>query len=223
MITFEKLVKANLLKTKSNRGLRFFHRKKAEPLLQPFSKGFTLLEILIALAAGSIILIVVAKLLVNGFLYNLIGFNSFNSQADAIAVLNRTAKEIRQGPAVVIANPQNITILEYLNLTDEAPYQIRFFLNGTDFIRGEIPPTGVGPSYTYDPASETLKTLATDIKNGANPVFTYYDQDGTALSSPIITGNVTLVKVSLSFGETNLRTAFTATTQAQLRFKKTNL
>lgn len=194
--------------------------------IQSYTKtnlGFTLMEILIALAVGSIILIVVAQLLVNGFLYNLIGFNSFNTQADAIAVLNRVAKEIRQGPAVVTANPQSITILEYLTVTDTAPYQVRFYLSGSDFIRGQIAPTGTGPSYTYNPATETFKTLATDIKNGGNPIFTYYDQDGVLLSSPIVTGNVTLVKISLSFGETALRTAFTATTQAQLRFKKTNL
>ncbi len=187
------------------------------------SKGFTLIELIISMAVGSIVLVVIAQLLVNGFLYNLIGFNSFNTQADAIAVLNRTAKEIRQGPAVVAANPQSITILEYLTVTDAAPYQVRFYLSGTDFVRGQIAPTGTGPSYTYNSASETFKTLANNIKNGANPIFTYYDQDGNLLGSPIVTGNVTLVKVNLNFGETKLRTAFSATTQAQLRFKKTNL
>ncbi|HEY4695076.1 MAG TPA: prepilin-type N-terminal cleavage/methylation domain-containing protein [Candidatus Nanoarchaeia archaeon] len=187
------------------------------------NKGFTIIEVLVAITIGSIAMIFITQLISTGFLYHLVGFSSFNAQADATALINRMAKEIRQGPGVVAATDQGITILEYLNVEDEAPYQVRFYLNGTDLIRGQIPPTGTGPSYTYDPDSETFRTLATDVKNGAGAIFEYYDQDGNLLSAPIVTGNITLVRMTLSLGDASLKTDFTATTEAQLRFKKTNL
>lgn len=186
-------------------------------------RGFTLIELVVAIAIGIIIMILVTNLLTRGFLSQLVGFSSFNAQADATATLNRLAKEVRQGPGIQVANPQNITILEYINVTDTAPYKIRFYLSGQNFIRGSIAPTGVGPSYTYDPATETFKTIATNVTNGATAIFQYYDQNGTLLSSPIAVGNITLVRATLTFGETSLHTAFTATTEIQLRFKKTNL
>ena len=187
------------------------------------SKGFTLIELVVAIVIGIIIMILVTNLLTRGFLSQLVGFSSFNAQADATATLNRVAKEIRQGPGILIANPQSITILEYINVTDTAPYKIRFYLSGQNMMRGSIAPTGVGPSYTYDSATETFKTIATSVTNGASAIFQYYDQNGTLLSSPIAVGNITLLKATLTFGDTSLHTAFTATTQIQLRFKKSNL
>lgn len=186
-------------------------------------QGFTLIELVLSIAIGAVIMVLVTNLLTKGFLYHLIGFSSFNAQADATATLNKVSKEIRQGPGIIVANSQSITILEYLNVTDVAPYQIRFYLSGQNFIRGQIAPTGSGPNYTYDGGTETFKTIATSVNNGGSTIFQYYDQNNTLLSSPITVGNITLVKITLTFGETNLRTSFTATTQSQLRFKKTNL
>lgn len=186
-------------------------------------QGSTLIELVVAIAIGIIIMILVANLMTRGFLSQLVGFSSFNAQADATATLNRVAKEIRQGPGIQVANSQDITILEYINVTDTAPYKIRFYLSGQNLIRGSIAPTGVGPNYTYDNATETFKTIATSVTNGASTIFQYYDQNGTLLSSPIAVGNITLIKATLTFGDTKLHTAFTATTQIQLRFKKTNL
>ena len=135
--------------------------------------GFTLIEILVSIAIGIIVMVVIANVMTRGFLAQLVGFSSFNAQADATATLNRVAKEIRQAPGIQVADPQDITILEYINVTDTAPYKIRFYLSGQNLVRGSIAPTGVGPNYTYDPATETFKTIATAVTNGAATIFQY--------------------------------------------------
>lgn len=188
-----------------------------------FTKGFTLIEIIIVLGIGVTILIVVTQIFVNGLFYQLFGFGSFYAQQDAVASLNKAANEIRQSTTVVSASPQSVTIWEYLKTTDAAPSQVRFYLNGTNFMKGTIPPSGSGPTYTYDPASETFKTVVTDVQNGGSAIYQYYDQNNNLLSAPYTVGNITLVGITLTVGDPKLKITFTATTEAQLRDKKTNL
>lgn len=186
-------------------------------------KGFSLIELLIAMAISSIILVVIVTVINLALRHSSGGFESFEAQSEAVGIMNRVAAEIRQASEMVSAQPQSITFREYLDVGAAAPHQIRFFLDGESLKRGEIPPIGTDPPYTYDPASETIRTLSLDVINGAADVFTYYDQDGNQLFAPVTLAAVTLVDIHLIFRQRNNTQPLEVGTKAQLRFNKNNL
>lgn len=186
-------------------------------------QGFSLVELLIAVAISSIIMIAVVLIINIVLQRSKGGFESFEAQSEAVAIMNRSAKEIRQATEVVDAQTQSITMREYLDVNDTAPYEVRFFLDGESFKRGEIPPTGPGPTYTYDPTDETIKVLSLDVINGATDIFSYYDQDETLLTAPITMAAITLVDIHLIFRQLNNTSPLEVRTKAQLRFNKNNL
>ncbi|HEX7456489.1 MAG TPA: prepilin-type N-terminal cleavage/methylation domain-containing protein [Candidatus Nanoarchaeia archaeon] len=188
-----------------------------------YKKGFSLIELLIAVAISAIIVIVVIAVINLVLTRSKGGFESFEAQKEAVGIMNRIAKETRQAAEVVDAQAQSFTFREYLDVADIAPYQIRFFLDGETLKRGQIPPSGAGPTYTYNPADETIKILSLDVINGADSIFTYYDQDGNELSAPVTLAAVTMVEINLTFQQLSNSNPLRVSTKAQLRFNKNNL
>jgi len=187
------------------------------------TRGFTLIELLIAIALSSIILLVVLAVINQVFIRSQGGSETFRAQTDAAAVMHRMTKEIRQAIKMVNAQAQTITFQEYVNAADTAPSQVRFYLDSTTLKRGEIPASGSPPNYTYNPANETIKILAFNVINGAQRIFSYYDQNGTQLLTPFTLGSITLVGVELTFSQINNPQPFRVQTKVQLRLNKTNL
>ena len=186
-------------------------------------KGLSLVELIIALAISSIIFIVVVAIINIVLSRSKGGFESFKAQSEALGIMNRMAKEIRQATEVVSAQAQTITFREYIEASDAAPSQVRFYLVGQTLSRGEIPPTGSGPNYTYDPASESTRTLSFDIINGGGAIFTYFDQNGSTLGAPVTLSAVTLIGINLTFRQISNTQPLSVRTKAQLRFNKNNL
>ena len=191
--------------------------------LKTGNRGFSLLELLIAIGISSIILIVVITIIVQVFKRSQGSWESYKANNQAQAVCERITKEVRQATEIVSAGNQGLTIREYVVATDPAPCQVRFYLDGTSLMRGEIPPTGSEAPYTYNPASETTKILAFDVINGAERIFSYYNQDGETLSAPINPLEVTLIKMKFIFKQLDNPSPFKVETSAQLRWNKTNL
>lgn len=185
--------------------------------------GFTLIELLISLAISSIILLVIIETTNIVLQRTKGGFESFEAQKDALGVMEKIAQEIRQATQIVSAQPQSITFRRFLSMDAVAPYQIRFFLDGETLKRGEIPPSGSGPNYTYDSANETIKILALDVINGSDPIFSYFNQDGTELNAPITLAEITLVDIDLVFRQLLNPNPLKVGTKAQLRLNKNNL
>lgn len=188
-----------------------------------FRKGFSLIELLIAIAVSSMILVVVVGIINIVLSRSKGGFESFQAQSEAVGAMNSMAKEIRQVSELVAASSQSITFLEYLDVDDDAPYQVKFWLDGETLKREEIPPSGVGPTYTYNPADRAEKIVSFEVINGASAIFTYFDQDENELAAPITLGAVTLVDINLTFRQLSNANPLEVTTRAQLRFNKTNL
>ena len=185
--------------------------------------GLSLIELLVAIAISIIILVLITQVVGSGYKAYYTGYINYQSQTESIAVVQKIGKEVRQSTELIDAQPQSITIHEYVVSTDAAPAQVRFFLDGTDLKRGEILPEGVEPPYTYDPLNESIKTMSTKVTNGEGDIFAYYDQDGALLDQPVSEAEVTLVKVDLQFSRSNYADPFPVSTKIQLRYNKTNL
>ena len=78
--------------------------------------------------------------------------------------------------------------------------QVRYFLSGSELLRGVVEPTGEPP--TYDPGQESVKVVAENIRN-STPVFYYYNESwpGDLVNNPLAVGSrltqTRLVKVEL--------------------------
>src|SRR4030043_2484425 len=179
------------------------------------TNGFTLIELLVAMAISSIILIAIFAIINQVFIRSSGGWETFVPYTQAQNTAHQIAKSIRQATLTVATGPQSITFREYADSTDTVPSQVRFYLDGTTLKRGVIPPTGTGPNYTYDPDDEMTKILAFNVVNGAERIFSYYDQDGVELVYPVNPAELTLVKVGLVFQQRNNPAPFRVETMAQ--------
>lgn len=181
------------------------------------------MELLIAVTLSAIMGIVVISLINQVLLRGKGSQEAFEAETEAQAAMNRMSKEIRQASKLVDAQNQTVTFWFFKTTTDSAPYQVRYFLSGTNLRRGEIPPTGSSPNYTYDPSGETIKIIATRVINGTSKIFTYFDDNGNQLVSPINLPQVSLVQMNLTLKQQNNPQPFKVETKAQLRFNKINL
>jgi prepilin-type N-terminal cleavage/methylation domain-containing protein len=187
------------------------------------SRGFTIIELLVVVTIGVVVILVVFSIINQIFVRTSGGQSSYEAQADALASMNSMATEIRQATEVIAAQPQSITIRQYVDFDDTVPSQVRFYLQGDELRKGIIPPTGSPPTYTYNPANEVFDILSLRVANGANRIFTYYNEDGDELSSPVPVGAVTLVKIDLTIEQRNNPSPLSVSTRVQLRFNKNNL
>ncbi|MEX0616945.1 MAG: prepilin-type N-terminal cleavage/methylation domain-containing protein [Candidatus Woykebacteria bacterium] len=186
-------------------------------------KGFSLIEILVATAIFSIIIVAVTELFTRGYTSYYSGYFSYKAQTESIAAVHRMGKETRQAVELIDASTQSVTIYEYVRSTDPAPSQVRFFLDTTTLKRGEILATGAVAPYTYNPASETFRIVSDNVVNGATPIFTYFDQNGSSIAQPVSEPNVTLIQIDVQFGRNNFDDPFPVSTKVQIRNKKINL
>jgi hypothetical protein len=64
----------------------------------------------------------------------------------------------------------------------------------------------------YDPGSEVLSAVLTDLVNGADPLFYYYDGDyngsgtGVPLTQPVNVNDVKFVEINLELAPFSLKT-----------------
>ena len=131
-------------------------------------------------------------------------------------------KELRSATEVIDPSSNTLTIRAYAVSSSSPPDEVRYFIENGQIKRGLIPPTGSPPDYTYDPASETVKAIANNVIS--DPLFEYFDQDGTQLTPPILAASITLIKVNLTIDDDPGKPpeAISTSFQIQLRNLKTN-
>lgn len=196
-------------------------------------KGFSLVEVLMAVAILTLVGVTIYTFQEDVFSFNRILTNGLTAQDEARRALRIMSAEIRTASpssigAYPIAEATNSSFTFYSNIGNDAlKERIRYFLDGTVLKRGVIRSTG--DPLTYNAASEVLVELVHGITNGVTPVFTYYDSsyDGTTLplGTPINIALVRLVKVTLSIDPDLFQPpgATTLTTQISIRNLKDNL
>ena len=195
-------------------------------------KGFTLIEILIAI---SIFIAIVGVLTL--FVINIFNYNSYIGAKLTTADINREAlrkitAEIRSASIssngaypIDTANATSFSFYVDIN-NDGLKEKIRYFVNGTTLKRGVIKPTGNPP--VYNSGNEIVTDFVKNLTNTSS-IFSYYDEnyDGTTapLPTPININLIRLVKITIT-SDTNLNRApgaDTLTTQISIRNLKDNL
>lgn len=174
---------------------------------QQYQQGFTLVELLAGMSLFTILIIVVIgiqTILSRGSNFSL---STALTIENANSALNNTISELKKATyadngAFPIQQALDQTITFYANLDDDPDIEkVRYFLDGTDFKKGVIQPTGF--PITYPAENESVKTVANYIRNGSDPIFFYYndswpqDKINNPLTTPPDLNQLTFVRVSV--------------------------
>lgn len=169
-------------------------------------KGFTMLELLVALGIFSLIIVSVGWLAIHGFRYNAIIWEQLKTQSDGRRVLREVSDAVRKAEAsslgsYSIADAGDYDLTIYANMdSDSDREKVRFWLDGTTFKRTVIKPSG--DPFSYSGAGQTI-SMAEDAVNIAKgeAMFSYFDENyigtGSALAQPVDVTKIRMVRVRL--------------------------
>lgn len=199
------------------------------------SPGMSVMEIIVVVAISSIMLVAFIRFVAVGYPISKITYLQVNSTETARLLLKRMAREMRQlrysdTGGFPLKQAGNAMVQFYANVDgDPATERVRyeFFKNGTILVRGITKPSG--SPLTYNPATETVTTVATNIRNGNFiPVFVYYSGNYPADTVPLSGSRLTLIKyiqfhLIIDADPNQPPAAVDVSSQVQLRNVKTNL
>ena len=157
------------------------------------SHGLTLIETLVTIFIFTLIMGVVVGFIIMA--YQVHGYTWQQSMAidEARKGIETMVKEIREAKSGAdgsypIEKAEDFQFIFYSDIDqDLAVERVRYFVQGTDFKKGVIDPTGW--PIEYDSENEEIFTLSQYVRNEATPVFTYYNKDwpGDIINNPLPT------------------------------------
>ncbi len=175
-------------------------------LIQKNKKGFTLLEIIVALGIFAIISTIVVWIMITSFRSNDIIWEQLKTQNEGRKALQQVVDDVRRAEessigSYAIESATDYELIFFANIdNDSLRERIRFFLDETTLKKGVI--KAEGNPLNYD-GTENIVEIAHDAVNIAKsvPVFLYYDQNYTGaesfLTSPVDATDVRVVRVQL--------------------------
>jgi prepilin-type N-terminal cleavage/methylation domain-containing protein len=197
------------------------------------NKGFTLLEMIIALGIGSMLVLASAWFLISSLRQSNIVFDQLASQSDGRRVLHDVVNDVRRAvPSSIGAYPIETagtsTLVLYANVdSDNYIERVRYFLYGNVLRRGVINPSG--SPLTYPSANEAVTDVAHYVANTTStPIFTYYNESYTgteaALTQPVSTTQIHVITVTLDMEKDPAKAPVPIRVQStvQVRNLKTN-
>lgn len=147
-------------------------------------KGFTLIEILIAVAIAGFLGAGVLGLQYILGQNQLVAWRNYLNVEEANTNVTALVREIRTAQVgengtypLEEALDQQITFYSDIDF-DGVSERVRYFLNGSQFSKGVIDP--VGQPATYPAANEKVKVVSENVRNGVTPIFYYYNGDWPA-------------------------------------------
>lgn len=161
------------------------------------SRGFTLIEVVTTVSVVSIMFVVASNFIID----TMQSQRYLSEQNDAIVesrkAVAKITSELRETVsadtgAYPLDTLDDQEIIFYSDVDkDQETERVRYFLNGTQLIRGVIEPTedAVTLEISYDTATETTNAIAYYIQNGVTPLFTYYNEDypSDTVTNPLTT------------------------------------
>jgi hypothetical protein len=169
--------------------------------------GFTLVEVAVGGAVTVIVGVAIAGLQYVITSNQLAVYNGTikveyaNSGVSSFIHEIRTARNGDNGTYLIeLASPSAITFYSDID-GDGKTERVRYYLNGTNLMKGIIKPTGF-PA-TYPSGSEQIKVVSDNVQNGTTPIFTYYNSEwptdtiNNPLATPVNPSLVRMVKIYL--------------------------
>ena len=201
--------------------------------LKTKQKGFSLIEILVALGIFSLIVVAIGLFQRDVFSLNNILQVGLKNQNEAKKILRPFANEARSASqsnlgSYPLATVASTTFSFYSDIdNDGLKEKVRYFLDDTTFKKGVIKPSG--NPLTYNEEDEDIVRVVHDVVNVS--IFSYFDEsyDGTAsstpLAQPVTPSDVRLVQVEIVIdSDPNKPPApLPVTTQVSIRNLKDNL
>lgn len=197
-------------------------------------KGFTLVETLVAVSVFVLIVVALGAFQRNVFTINSFLQTNLTNQNEARKILRPFVGEVRSASlsntgAYPIATAATSTFTFYTDTdSDGVKERIRYFLEGSDFKKGTLVPSGSPLEYDEDD-EEFIEVIHNVV--ATSTIFSYYDEnyDGTAsstpLEQPVSINEIRLVKIIISIDDDPDKppSPFTVTTQVSIRNLKNNL
>jgi type II secretory pathway pseudopilin PulG len=147
-----------------------------------FSRSFTLIETILTIFIFSMSLTLLVTFVIN--VYRAYGYNfeqavAINEARKGIETMVREIREARYAAdgSYPLKEAGNSQFIFYSDIDRDGNIErVRYFLDGTNFKKGVIDPSGDPPQYLL--ANEKVSILSVYVRNGAaTPVFTYYNGD----------------------------------------------
>lgn len=140
-----------------------------------------MLETIVMIGVFTLVMGAIGSLIL--FIYRSYNYNF--QQAAAITEARRgieiMIREIREAKTAddgsyPLAQADDLEFIFYGDIdNDDSVERVRYFLNGTDFKKGVVEPSGDPPQYIL--TNETIDILSRYVRNAGTPVFTYYNGD----------------------------------------------
>lgn len=186
-------------------------------------RAFTLTETIIAIA-----IFLIAMLAVSGFIfyfyktstYDFQQISAINSGRRGMEIMIREIREATYSDIgsypIIEAKEQSFAF--YSDVDKDAKVErIRYFLEGFDLKKGELEATGDPPKYQQE--NEIITLLSTEVRNGANNIFAYYDENNNEVIDLAQVTDIRLVEINLivNIDPNRPPDEFTLFSSAQLR------
>lgn len=172
-----------------------------------FSKGLTLIEMLVSMALISLLSLAIVGLQFIISQNQVAAWRSYNNVDEANISVSSFVREVRASRSgengaftIESANDNNFTFysdIDYDGLTEK----IRYSRNSNVLEKGVTDPVGYPATYPAD--QERVKILSENIQNDTDPIFYYYNDSWPqdAINNPLLTPadpvDIKLIKIYL--------------------------
>lgn len=160
--------------------------------------GMTVMEIIVVVGISSLVMTALVRFITIGFPISKITYLQLRSTETARLQLKRLARSIRElRPSdagdypLVEVGPLRLIFFANID-ADVATERVRYELKGDKLERGVTKPQG-SPA-VYNVATEVTTVVASGVRNGATPIFTYYNGNYPTDATPLSSAGLTIVK-----------------------------
>lgn len=168
-----------------------------------YSKGFTLIELMISVVVFAGLVIIASTLLVDLMKNPKAQQAAMDNIDQARSVSSQFTNEIRSAAygsyPIIEATDTEIIFYSPVGAANGNINRIRYYMSGNNVYKGVIVPV----NGIYNINSEIVKTVLTSLSNEDSPLFYYYGGDyngiggGLALVQPVNVNQVKFVKINL--------------------------